>query len=234
MITIHHIDKLLESEYIHFDYSKQFLTVDEIFFLEKVNGMRFYFENDLFSTEFDSFLKKCLLYFIEINTLYFVYLEPYASARSKIRSYRKLFYDVKTEIGAENVAEVEVPIGTNESRLSAVVKITKQNLNFITAFHFNSAFVFGYITDKNLLVDTAISQSFLKSLIEKDLNQDKTSSLNLLKSINRLINAQDVLLTIATDGKNNQSINFFGMQPYLNGLSQILEERFNTHLFLQK
>lgn len=140
--------------------------------------------------------KNILLSLLENNKIYLTYIENFVSEKSKVRTYRKMFYQYKKNIGKNNLFELEIDINSSQSVLSSIIKLNKKNIDFCLEELINSNFNFGFIVPKNSRSFKKNRTHFLDQLITNRLKDEKTIKTNFLKSLSKNLNKKKSIFTI--------------------------------------
>ena len=189
MIEVNH-DSILDK---NGDLSSIKWTAKEIKELSHFKRIRFTIF-DYMETFFENLLKKILASLLKSFKIYLIYIESKAQPKSKIRSYKKMFYqERKNNLLHENdLHDREIDINPKESLMTGLITLSEQNMNYVLKHLINSNFRFGYLVKKGKKSFPKNMDSFLGEII---------NYLDGRSNISRL-NFTDLLLSQVKKNKN--------------------------------
>ena len=235
MIEIHKTENLLKEGFFNFEYSKEFLTINELEGINKVKGLGLYFkDDDIESREFKHFFRSFNSFLLEEYEVYFTLIELYPKKSNRIRSKRKLFYNNQEEIGEDNIIETEVKFLDEETILTGVVKLTRNNFDYCTNHLINSLFSFGYVIKKGKELFGGEVNQTLEKIVKEFSNSTKRYQINYLKLVNSILEDQSVIYRIALDGRNNQSIELYGLEKEIKEIEEIVNNKLRKIYYLRE
>ena len=175
-----------------FPLSKRSVNNNDLPKLSKINVQEIIIE-EYYDQKFNTELKFTLESLLKENKVYLTYIENFASYKSKVRSFRKMFYSYRNKIGKNNLFETETD--ENQSVLTSIIKLDKENIDFCLEELVNSNLAFGFIVPKKSRSFKKNRTHFLNQLIENRL-EEKTIEINFLKLLIENVNLKKHLFTI--------------------------------------
>jgi len=186
----------------NYPFSVQGLSPKDIQLLDKVEER----------TIFEKITSDFLLNLLENFKVYLIYFESFPQSKSKIRTFKKMFYEQKTGFGKNNLLELEIDLENNQSILAAIVKANEKNLeNCLKAI--NSNFAFGLAVRKNKKSFLPNQEQFLRQL--KDFSQIDSKKINILKVLTKALNEDKIIFTFKTTGQDESIISLFSKNTHL-------------------
>lgn len=119
-----------------------------------------------------------------------------------------MFYDNKSELGKNNLFEIEIDVEDNKSILSGIVKLNEKN--FMNSLNqINSNFSFGLAVQKSKRSFPYSKEKFLQQLKEIPQDERKSSKVNILKAIVKIMNENKVIFTLKSNGRDEEIISLY-------------------------
>lgn len=177
-----------------FPLSRKYITDNDLDNLSEINVQETTIE-EYYEQKFNAELKATLKSFLDNNKIYLIHIENFAAYKNKVRSFRKMFYSYRENIGKNNILETEIDINENQSVLSSIIKLDKKNIDFCLEELINSNLAFGFIVPKKSRSFKKNRTHFLNQLIKNRL-EEKTIEINFLKSLSNNLNKNKVIFTI--------------------------------------
>lgn len=140
--------------------------------------------------------------------VYFIYCETFPQPKSKMRTFKKMFHGQKSELGINNLFELEIDIEDNKSILTGILRIDEKNMD--TAMdQINSNFSFGLAVKKTKRSFPSNKATFLQQLKEIALKGVKSSKTNILKAISKNLDAHKIIFVLRSTGNDEEIISLF-------------------------
>jgi hypothetical protein len=178
-----------------FPLSKRSVNNNDLHKLSKINVQEIIIE-EYYDQKFNTELKVTLESLLKENKVYLTYTENFASYKSKVRSFRKMFYSYRNKIGKNNLFETETETDENQSVLTSIIKLDKENIDFCLEELVNSNLAFGFIVPKKSRSFKKNRTHFLNQLIEDRLEERKAIEINFLKLLSKNVNLKKHIFTI--------------------------------------
>lgn len=212
MIELYTTDTPAAISYFTFDY-KRLLPKEEdrIQWQEDIKGAAFYFLEEVDeSLEFKTFFRQAVAHLVEGYRVYFLYLEPTSSQKSRLRTHRKMFRPRQEEIGADNLHDVEVPVSPTESVLVSSIRITEENMDFVFKHLASHMLTFVYLDRPSAQPPLPAQNEFLKQLVSRYSLKNGAYRINLPLLALRTAEAEALIFRLKRDGRNRQAIEWYG------------------------
>lgn len=151
--------------------------------LEKFVRVRFTVLHYSHAHSFHLLLQQLLIKLLETNKIYFVYVESAPQLRTKMRSYRKMFYDDKKQgkLKASDLFEGEIEVSSKKTLLTSSIKISKQNIDYVLGNLLSSNFRFSYLVKKGVSSFHENQNQFLRTIVNQIDDKNKTTRINYLE-----------------------------------------------------
>lgn len=206
-MKVYKADKLLQSDYFDFSYSRSALRNTELKHLNNVGGIAFYFE-DQSSFELKSFLEDTFQRLLQEYKVYFILIDKHPSPKNRIRSRYKLLSKHLLGLGKKNIHEIEYDVKKNESVFLSLIKLTVGNLDYVTDNFLSNRLIFGYVVPKGKR--SFISrEKFLFEIASEFSLVNKNLETNLLKAASKLSRKDKFIFNTILDGKDNHSFELY-------------------------
>jgi hypothetical protein len=178
-----------------FPLSKMSVNNNDLHKLSKINVQEIIIEK-YYKQKFNTELKIILESIVKKNKVYLTYIENFESHKSKVRSFRKMFYTYREKIGKKNLFETEIDTTENQSILTSIIKLDRKNIDFCLEELINSNLAFGFIIPKKSRSFKKNRTHFLNQLIKNRLEDEKTLKINFLKLLSQNVNLKKYIFTI--------------------------------------
>lgn len=210
MITIAQKDK----ERINYGFGN--IDTKELPYWDQLKVGVLTFRNEYQGDFFNKVLELAFSSLLKNHTLYLVFVEPYASPITRLRSYAKLFNLHRHKLADENLVEEEIIIAEGHSVMTAVLELKSANLAIVLDQLLRGSFVFGVVANQPLTKTWKIA--FLQQLVQRANTNKERLRLNLPFALNELV-AQDLLLfRIYADQDNREFLECWGASPAIEQL----------------
>lgn len=228
MIELRNSNSVLANNIFTYGIGKEELSHEQLEELSAIKIASFKLDNSVYQAEEKIFFKEFSRELIKNHQALFVFMEKLPKPISKSRSYKKLMYPHRKQVGEGNLFEEEVIVKENQSILVSAVAIDDQNLDYVCDHLIGSLFVFGYVFGKDQEVKAAFDQLSLSSIIKSENYVKGIFDLNILWLIAHVLNDQAAVFMRSTDGKDNSYMNVFYTNPKVTGFVEEMRRKFKV------
>ena len=159
---------------------------------------------------FRRILKESLLELQKEDSIYFLFVEPWASPVSRLRSYKKMLRPFEKYLGAENLFEEEALLEDETSVFSAVLTLTASNLDFVQEHLLGGGFVGGIIHDQNRPFTEQEKSALTKEILKKSRFIKTMFSFDLVAVTDTIVNDETTFFRIYHDQDDRFYLEFWG------------------------
>lgn len=158
------------------------LSQDELRLLDEFEKIRFSIQ-DYTNSEFQALLEDVLSKLQESYKIYLVYVENKSQPKSKMRSYKKMFYSEKDlpHFNGGDINEKEVEISAGQSLMVGSIRLTRVNRNYVINNLLNTNFRFGYLVRKGKKSFRKNIASFLENITSLLSNKSAITRIDLIE-----------------------------------------------------
>lgn len=180
MIDFSRYDSLLDLDDLNLASNLTSSSNLDINKLKAVNAIQVK-EHALLEGNMDYAFRKFLSFSREEHNVYFIFLEDYPQAKSRIRSKKALLYQhrLHLEKGISLVSEVELT--PNESLFAGIVRMTDKNFDYLVDHLDDLPFAFGLLSLYRQRTLKTNREDLLNTVVSKGLNPGKIYWKNWLK-----------------------------------------------------
>jgi len=227
MVRIERTTNILESPGM---YPATGLTDDQRARLTRFTQIEFIFE-DLPGPERKDFLREIILLLLPDYDIWLVLVEPSPRKRSRIRSHKKMFYEVRKDIDPEDRYEEEVDTGQGESLMAGLVRMNKKSLDFWLESLLFSNLRFVYfvkrVTSPSVIADP---EQFLQKIVDLRLPESGIAFLNYPRIIADFADENSSLARLRATGADEEIMQFWVSDPAILKLLLQLEARYRSEV----
>jgi len=211
----------------NYPFSAEQLSAEEISQFAELEEWRLVLKENKYLT-FRELIQKVVLSFLEDFKVYLVYVESFPQPKSKLRTFKKLFYNPKKQIGEQNLYETEIDFTAHKSILTALIQLDETNFEY-SINQMNSNLAFGFIVRKNTQSFPTNPEIFLTKLVNQRLPEAQPLKVNILKVVAENYTDNNLIFTLQSTGKDEEIISFFtknntGLGEKINQISSLDKE----------
>lgn len=206
MTTIITSDNIFENTNVALDYLESDAVFDEPSKTRKVSWIRLEIAGDENEEIFEDFYENFLDSLKRDCSIYFFYSESFKEQKSKIRSYVKLFYQLRKEksIPEQDLIEKEIDLEKNQSILTGIIQVDKLGTDYILDELTSNGFKFGLAVDETLSEPGPTNLGTLGSeLTEEIFKIGKSVRVNYLNLIKKILTPNSFIYSYLYDGKDD-------------------------------
>jgi len=157
---------------------------------------------------FEGLLKDVINNLLIDHKVYFVFSESKPQPASKIRSYKKMFYDELRNglLKARDVISQESDIQSGKSILSSILSVTEDNLDQVIPGMLTRNFRFAFIVKKGTRSFNSSRASFLDNLVNRVIKNQRFDRSEIQKMIVSLARKNKHSLRISSAANGNEKL----------------------------
>lgn len=187
--------------------------------------------------EFQKLLEVSLTFFLPSHEIFALFVESSPVPKRKLRSYAGMFYRLRKEFGEELFTECEMDLPDNKSLFIGMMKVEMPVLQtFLNKQLTSSRFVFGILKESGKARrqnNDEILSSFYEEAVY--IEKEKHIRINWLKGINLLCGDNNIIFRLASDGGDNQYLEFYGPSTMMeSSIKNTLLPRLKEHFYLRR
>ncbi len=180
MIDFSRYDNLLDIDDLNLESNLTSLSNLDINKLKAVNAIQVK-EHTLLEGNMDYAFRKFLSFSREEHNVYFVFVEDYPQAKSRIRSRKGLLYEHRLQLEKGIFLVNEVELTPNESLFAGIVRVTDKNFDYLIHHLNDLPFAFGLLSPYRHRTFTTNRKDFLNTVVLEGLKPGKIYWKNWLK-----------------------------------------------------
>lgn len=186
--------------------------------------------------EFQKLLEVSLAFFLPSQEILALFVEGLPAPKRKLRSYAGIFYRLKRELGKELFTEQELDLPGNQSLFIGMMKVERAVLPIFLDKLTSSRFIFGILMERGK-ERRQNNEEILASFYEEAvfIEKEKHVRINWLKGINLLCSDSNIIFRLASDGQDNQYLEFYGSRALIDArINNALLPRLEAHFYLRR
>lgn len=209
MIKVEQSNKLLSNDILAFTISKEELSILEKSSLEKLSLFSFKFNSEVYSIEKKIFFRQLSELLISQYDLYYFFVEKTAKKRSPIRTYKKMMYPHRNQIGKDFLFEYEIELEKDRTILFSAILVDDSNVDYVCSKLLDSRFSFACLVNKTKNKKSILERILLKNYLIKKKSENSVIDLNILKIAANLVDDKTSIIRRSNDGLDNTYLSVF-------------------------
>lgn len=164
--------------------------------------------NELEGDVFEELLKDVLTQLLEAHKVYFVFSESKAQPKSRMRTFKKMFYEERKRnvIKARDLVNIESSIDESNSLLSSVLSVHPENLDAVIPELLTKNFRFAFVVKKGKRSFSSSRQDFLDHLINRVVKNRRFDRSEVRKLATRLTGKNKHAFQISAKGNGAEQL----------------------------
>lgn len=206
MTTIITSGNIFENTNVVLDYLESDIVFDAPSKTKNVSWIRLEIAGEDNEEVFEDFYENFLTSLQRYCSIYFFYSESFKEQKSKIRSYVKLFYQLRKEkaIPEKDLVEKEIDLEKNQSILTGIIQVDELGTDYIIDELTSNGFKFGLVADKSSNEPKPVDLKRLGEELAKEIFKiGKSVRVNYLNLIKKILTPNSFIYSYMYDGKDD-------------------------------
>ncbi len=164
--------------------------------------------NELEGDVFEQLLKDVLKQLLDDHKVYFVFSESKAQPKSRMRSFKKMFFEERKQniIKSRDLVNLESSIDESSSLLSSILSVHVGNLEAVIPELLTKNFRFAFIVRKGKRSFSSSREAFLDQLIHRVVKNRRFDRGEVRKLATRLTGKNKHAFRISAKGKGAEQL----------------------------